>query len=67
MGAEDLRELESKLTDLLNAGPVPRIVVFDLDYTCWPMWIDTHCSGPPFAKVRMSCCELFSEQCCLSQ
>ncbi|EJD55560.1 magnesium-dependent phosphatase-1 [Auricularia subglabra TFB-10046 SS5] len=27
----------------------PRLIVFDLDYTLWPLWIDTHVS-PPFRR-----------------
>ncbi|KZW02587.1 magnesium-dependent phosphatase-1 [Exidia glandulosa HHB12029] len=27
----------------------PRLICFDLDYTLWPLWIDTHVS-PPFSR-----------------
>ena len=32
---------------------LPKLVVFDLDYTIWPFWIDCHCH-PPFKKIEKS-------------
>lgn len=29
----------------------PRLVVFDLDYTLWPLWVDTHVD-PPLKRAK---------------